>query len=59
MMKDKLMLRVMTILLLIKIRTMISLQEMCGRIWYPAKVCSLMDVPENTANLFCNNQNLF
>ena len=29
---------------------------MCGKTWYPAKVCSLTNVSENMPNLFCNNQ---
>ena len=29
---------------------------MCGRMWYPAKVRSLTDVPENMCNIFHNNR---
>ena len=29
--------------------------RMCGRMWYPAKVCSLTNVPENMRNLFHND----
>ena len=29
---------------------------MCSRMWYPAKNCSLTDVPENIRNLFRNNR---
>ena len=29
---------------------------LCGRIWYPAKVCSLLDLPEDMQNSFRNSQ---
>ena len=29
---------------------------MCGRMWYPAKVCILANVPENMRNLFHNDR---
>ena len=45
---------------LMKTMKMAQLQEtvwrLSGRVWYPAKVCSLTDVPENIQHLFCNNQ---
>ena len=27
----------------------------CDRMWYPAKVCTFTNVPENMYKLFCNN----